>query len=267
MTNMGPLKRLIQPFARVMLYDRSGLGKSEDGIAPATASLAAEELSLLLRATAIAPPYTIIAHSYGGLVAREFLHLHPQDVTGMVLVDTVSERRIKVVDLLNPAIHAIWEGLDEYKVTGIIAPAKLTPEEWEETVKSSSRNQGATEQEMQNCVASGEALAKKDQYERQVLGQRPLSVMVCNFARDVENLYRAGIERGNGTEEQRAIYRDLIKAVKEKEVDLKKEQLQLSARSRFCYVGESSHNIQMTHPERIFEELKWVLSEGKASKH
>jgi pimeloyl-ACP methyl ester carboxylesterase len=37
------------------------------------------------------PPYILIAHSYGGAFAREFLQRYPKDVAGMVLVETGQE--------------------------------------------------------------------------------------------------------------------------------------------------------------------------------
>jgi pimeloyl-ACP methyl ester carboxylesterase len=64
--------RLISPFARCYSYDRAGLGRSEDSPSERTAEVIAGELSLLLRAAGVEPPYLLVAHSYGGIMAREF---------------------------------------------------------------------------------------------------------------------------------------------------------------------------------------------------
>ena len=66
---------------RVLLPDR--------GSRPITPTVFALQLSGRLRHTT--PPYVLIAHSYGGTFARYFLHAHPEDVAGMVLVETGQE--------------------------------------------------------------------------------------------------------------------------------------------------------------------------------
>ena len=76
---------------RVFLYDRSGIGRSEHGPSQGTGPVAADELSMLLEAVALPGPYVLVAHSYGGCVARECLHLHLREVVGMVLTETGTE--------------------------------------------------------------------------------------------------------------------------------------------------------------------------------
>lgn len=92
--------RALLPNVRWLQYDRTGLGLSElpptlsiETLAAHSipASSVAAELSLLLKAAKIAPPYLIVAHSWGGLTSREFLHLHPDDVAGILFVDANQE--------------------------------------------------------------------------------------------------------------------------------------------------------------------------------
>ncbi|MDI1493586.1 MAG: hypothetical protein OHK93_005377 [Ramalina farinacea] len=88
-----PVATEIQGFARVLLYDRSGLGQSETGTSRDTGAVAAAELTSLLRAIDVPGPYILVAHSYGGCVAREFLQLHQKDVVGMVFSETGTETK------------------------------------------------------------------------------------------------------------------------------------------------------------------------------
>jgi pimeloyl-ACP methyl ester carboxylesterase len=38
-----------------------------------------------------AGPYVLVGHSYGGLIVRLYASIYPQDVSGLVLVDALSE--------------------------------------------------------------------------------------------------------------------------------------------------------------------------------
>jgi pimeloyl-ACP methyl ester carboxylesterase len=72
---------------RVVAYDRAGLGWSEAGPKPRDAGQSARELHTALDQMGITGPYVLAGHSYGGLAARAFAAVYPQDVAGMVLVD------------------------------------------------------------------------------------------------------------------------------------------------------------------------------------
>jgi pimeloyl-ACP methyl ester carboxylesterase len=75
---------------RVCTYDRAGTGTSDDrpdaGPAP-TAATQAGELHSLLEGAGIDPPYVLVPHSYGGLVARVFADRYPDQVAGFVFED------------------------------------------------------------------------------------------------------------------------------------------------------------------------------------
>lgn len=87
----------IQPhvaqFARVYSYDRAGLGKSDPAPTPRTCQNMVDDLRSLLDAAKVEPPYVLVAHSYGGMNVRLFASQYPQDILGMVLVDSVHEDR------------------------------------------------------------------------------------------------------------------------------------------------------------------------------
>jgi len=77
---------------RVCVYDRAGFGWSDppphrrrnfDDMA--------SELRQSLAGAGIYPPYLLVGHSIGGIIARRFAVRYPADVAGMVLIDSSHE--------------------------------------------------------------------------------------------------------------------------------------------------------------------------------
>jgi pimeloyl-ACP methyl ester carboxylesterase len=87
---------LIADFARVVSYDRAGLGWSDNAVAPATALNAARDLHALLGHAELPGPYVLVGHSLGGLIARIFQQQYPDKVAGLVLVDPVARTEWRV---------------------------------------------------------------------------------------------------------------------------------------------------------------------------
>lgn len=88
--NFLDLQARISQFARVCSYDRSGIGWSETAPAARTAGQKADQLHQLLQSAGVQGPYLLVGHSFGGLVARIYSARHPQDITGLVLVDSTN---------------------------------------------------------------------------------------------------------------------------------------------------------------------------------
>ncbi|HTD76974.1 MAG TPA: alpha/beta hydrolase, partial [Chloroflexota bacterium] len=73
--------------ATVCAYDRAGAGWSEPGPDPRDARQMTAELDALLAAADVARPVILVAHSYGGLLARVYAAEHPNDVQGVMLLE------------------------------------------------------------------------------------------------------------------------------------------------------------------------------------
>ncbi|WNN74212.1 alpha/beta hydrolase [Lysinibacillus capsici] len=72
-------------------YDRASIGRSQDVAVSRTCCDLVEELFELVQALEVEKPYILVGHSFGGLVARLYTSLYPQDICGMVLVDAAPE--------------------------------------------------------------------------------------------------------------------------------------------------------------------------------
>lgn len=72
---------------RVCAYDRAGTGTSArrpKAAGSPTAGLQAAELHAVLGEADVPPPYVLVSHSYGGLIARVFADRYPSEVAGFV---------------------------------------------------------------------------------------------------------------------------------------------------------------------------------------
>lgn len=82
---------MVQPtlatLSRVCSYDRAGFGWSDAGPKPRSAGRIADELRTLLDRARVPPPYLLVGHSFGGLVALIFASKFRSETAGMVLVD------------------------------------------------------------------------------------------------------------------------------------------------------------------------------------
>jgi len=84
-------------FTRVCACDRPGTpvdekpSRSDAVPQPTTAKDAATDLHALLSAAGEAGPHVLVGHSYGGLIVRLYASTYPKDVSGIVLVDALSE--------------------------------------------------------------------------------------------------------------------------------------------------------------------------------
>lgn len=74
--------------SRICTYDRAGYGFSDPGPIPRTSAQITFELRKLLDEANVAGPYVLVGHSFGGYNIRYFASLYPDEVVGMVLVDS-----------------------------------------------------------------------------------------------------------------------------------------------------------------------------------
>jgi pimeloyl-ACP methyl ester carboxylesterase len=262
------ITRLLPSSLRSYTYDRSGYGHSEVSPREPTAENIALELSLLVEKAEIQNPIVLVGHSWAGVILREFLVLEgvAEKVAGLVLVDANHETTPLVLDPNDAALQACFTGVDFYTAVGITAGHKLLPEEWTAFQNAESTSKFTTQGALEDTAyaPSFPTLRNKNLHKRQpLLGDKPVYVIGGMRSRDWGGLYKAGMERGNGTEGERRRAREIIETADAKSAGLMEEHLKLSTRGRLVFARESGHFVQLLQPEVVVEGVEWVLDEGR----
>ena len=146
----------ISKFTRVCSYDRAGYGWSEPGPSPRTAEAVVTELHTLLQNSGETGPFIYVAHSFWGPAALLYQINYPDEIVGMILIETWSP------DLYTPMPEVVAQSLPLARTLKTIAPlgqvrlvgelgilpladmlqAKLLPEELQPAYKAAYYDDG-----------------------------------------------------------------------------------------------------------------------------
>ncbi|KGO38944.1 hypothetical protein PEX1_018920 [Penicillium expansum] len=267
--NWQAVVRLLGPSLRSYTYDRSGYHNSQSSPLAPTAENVALELSLLIEKAPIPNPLILVGHSWAGVLTHEYIALKGTDqIAGLVLVDANHETAPLVMDVDDPILWTVATGVEPYSAWGVEANHKLTQEEWDafRAAEATEKFELVCREEESNYIPSFETLRRKELSKKQPLvGDKPVYVIGGTRSIDWSGLYKAGVAKGNGTEEQRSYVRELIKTVDAKNEGLMKEFLKLSTKSELVFATKSGHFVQMTEPEIVVDGVKWVLHNLPAS--
>ncbi len=89
-SNHAWIARALAEDTRVCAYDRAGRGWSDPVDSPQDANEIATDLHALLEAADVPGPYVMAGHSFGGLYTLTYAARYPDEVAGMVLIDTTA---------------------------------------------------------------------------------------------------------------------------------------------------------------------------------
>jgi pimeloyl-ACP methyl ester carboxylesterase len=90
--SMGRIAPVVAARTRTCVYDRAGRGGSEPSAAAQDGAQIATDLHTLLHSAGVAGPYVLAGHSFGGLYVLIFAAHYPDEVAGLVLLDSTASR-------------------------------------------------------------------------------------------------------------------------------------------------------------------------------
>lgn len=95
-------------FTKVCSYDRAGYGWSDKIPGERTSKEFVMELHTLLKNANISPPYILVGHSFGGINVQLYAINYPNEVVGLVLVDSAHEDLINRIEAIKKYWSKYW---------------------------------------------------------------------------------------------------------------------------------------------------------------
>jgi formylglycine-generating enzyme required for sulfatase activity/alpha-beta hydrolase superfamily lysophospholipase len=268
---------LVQPslsrFAQVCSYDRAGFAWSDLGPTPRTMKQEADELHQLLRKAKIEPPYVLVGHSLGGLIARVYADQYPDEVAGAVLVDSTHEDTVLI---LNGKLVRVREGAKGRPIPPVqtmkSSPPRPPTEEDVKQAKLNAKVFGTPKTE-----PPFDKLPADVQKMRLWFRSNPkLSAAVDNlWAEELQAMHAARVkvdcplgekpfvvmipsDKGPGSPPpgiSAETWKHVLKEKREQKLVLTK----LSRNSKLIVASRTGHHIQLDQPELVIEAIRQVV--------
>lgn len=244
---------LVQPeiakFTRVVSYDRAGYGYSEKGPYPRTSGQIVQELHELLKKANIPGPYILVGHSSGGINIQLYAATYPDEVLGLVLVDSAHEEQEKrmppyplqgQIDLLKNG--ALVNFMSTIGVVRLVSQVQKT----ESPFGSTSKHMSTVSAEFR---AFTESLKQLENANRSLIRDKPCFVLTAGIMEDPA--------ASSFTEEQREVLhkRSIVWNELQNDFAIKFN------RSRHIIAEKSDHMIPWNEPEIIVQAVKDLIEE------
>jgi pimeloyl-ACP methyl ester carboxylesterase len=256
----------ISKVTQVCTYDRPALAWSEPGPMPRTFQQDIYELHTLLQRSGIRPPYILVGHSLGGIIARLFEKKYPDEVKGLVLVDATSE---DATLFMNGKIGR----LRTFSQNRAIPPIKTRPD-------TSTKVPSMKEMEEMWKMMGGEPkteppfdrLPKKFQEQRIWAMHQPKVLLADNgsywadefAAMYADSLYSLGnkpiyvLSSGRDAFSKNAD--STMRAIWLEKLEQKEKMANLSTNSKHIITTKSGHEIHLEEPELVITAIKDVIN-------
>ncbi len=225
----APVQEAVSEFARVVRFDRAGKGRSDPAPTPRTSEDMAADLHALLTKARIPGPYVLVGQSVGGLNVRVFANRYPEDVAGMVLVDSMHEDQFVT---LGPMLPPPFPG-EPAELTGL---RQFWTKEWTDPSKNVEGIDFVA------CRAQGHAVTS--------LGDLPLVVLTADYEH---------------ARELSAAPTEFRRAWAARWWELQERLASLSSASMHRLVPGAGHFIQRDVPDAVIAAIREVVEHVRRS--
>lgn len=255
----------ISKSARVILYHREGYGNSNLTEEKCTSRRISENLKLLLEEEKIMEPIILVGHSFGGLCALHFAKLFPNNIAGLILVDSSPMEMYKIEELKR-SLHSIQtkyptiKTLERMKTMGNMSETKILEEinpqlsPWQHQLPTNIQHKikdfiikpnlyKAEASELENMIQSGREIESLGSMSYDI----PIKVLGRDGNIEINNLINAGI-----VESEAITFESLIQ-------ELNIAKAKYSSKGEFLLINGAGHNIHQYCPEIIIQSILEII--------
>lgn len=270
MGDFGLTWGLVQPelakTSRVCVYDRAGLGWSDPSPRPRTVAVMVDELHSLLANAGIPGPYVLAGHSLGGLVVRLYAHSYPQDVTGLVLVDSSHEEQFapepiqKALRRMSRLMPLMYGYMQTVVSTGAAAlkPSLLPDPAGVQALLTLLPAEGA--EMYRSLIVSDPKLVATASAELKALPESQAQMRAARIA-SLGDMPLVVLRHGQTGPVMAGS--EVSKLLEETFIQLQHELAALSSNGRVVVAEQSGHAIHIEQPGLVIEAIQQVLAAAR----
>jgi len=240
---------------RTCAYDRAGIAWSEQASGPRYGSRIAAELRELLRASKEPGPFLLVGHSMGGPYARIFAGAYPNDLAGLVLMESSHPEQFERMPenrTFRPPPQLLIAAMPLLRRIGIARHLMIEelrfrslPDEKQEVVLGVSAGSIATV--LSEFASIRESLSEAAQVGS--VGDLRLTVLSSTDPPDATRIPELDQQQAN---EGQAAW-----------LALQDELVDLSTRSQYVPIANATHYMQFSNPDAVVDALTMIVEEAR----
>ena len=246
--------------ARVCAYDRPGMGWSDPLGRTASREEVADRLHGLLRVADLTDPRILVGVSAGGVYVRSFHARYPEDVVGMILVDSSHEQQgHRLPELPDaPDMQGALRLCSWLQPFGLIRALGLVERQFD-AMGVPNRGTGRAAGQLQPFThGCAELLKASVSFDGDVKSEKPPG--------SLGDLPLTVLSQGDEPKAMPEFGMTLAQARRQRKVwdELQEELTALSSRGKHVIVRESGHVIQVDKPEVIVDAVGEMVRDFRA---
>ena len=237
----GTLAPALAEIGRVFVYDRAGLGWSEESPHPRTARHIASELHDVLESVHARKPYILVGHSLGGVSQFCYALDYPDEVAGLLLIDPSHKDQLKRLPAPPAIFTLVFPQITRTAPFGLPQLLFRSPD----PVQNQTRHVQSSGAELRAFLNIAETWGDRPLH----LGNMPIYVLTAGDYKGMPG--KSDAEKRAVWEIWRSLHAELAAASSS---EIRKQEI----------IEGASHNIHRTHPAAVVEAAKELVDRIRA---